>query len=607
MNRQFVFQNQPLEFPAEPEYEFELDEWEVFDGEFKNAEGMDEAEMEKGAVPRDRDVGKTLAMAAKKVPDLGITLEELLVRHKADSGSIPIEVLLAFIYFEAGTRLFKDATAGHKDKKSKKYVPIPAFYELGIFQTPAGDHGCIPEGPKGDQSRCKYEAPGHNVEKSPFGKGWRRFKQTYPTRDNWRDPTMQVRIGLWNLRSPGERVATEFPALFPSRQSEWYLRMAVLYSFSKGAGWTRAYLSKYKNALLALPESQRWDFLRGKQANYKNPVTKKIKTKTFDPENVDKKMALAAKLRAVRGATVTQPPATDDRRAGTAVPSPSVGLPASGSRPVLRRGSRGTAVEELQNRLTALGFNSRPADGIFGSQTEEAVKSFQRSRGIAADGIVGTLTWGQLYAQPGTEGGKPSPTPGPSASEPQVTINSNALVSKNAVRVLKDILRAAGLSRATITSGRRTPNDQARIMYDLIEHKGGSYAKNLYGSSGEKVIDVYSAQKSAGNSATAIKQAMEAKINQLGCHNVSHHCSDTHDVIDVAPSSIADQAAFRLALDSALKNGTIDKYIPPPKDPAFHIEIILSPTAGELMSRILRSPPLPLDAFLARGAQFEMD
>jgi len=75
--------------------------------------------------------------------------------------------------------------------------------------------------------------------------------------------------------------------------------MAVLYSFSKGAGWTRAYLSKYKNELLTLPESQRWDFLRGKPAYLKGYGTKT----QFDPENVDEKMALAAKLRAVRGAT----------------------------------------------------------------------------------------------------------------------------------------------------------------------------------------------------------------------------------------------------------------------------------------------------------------
>jgi len=105
-----------------------------------------------------------------------------------------------------------------------------------------------------------------------------------------------VRIGLWNLRTPGERIAKEFPALFSSRQSEWYLRMAVLYSFAVGAGWTRAFLRKYGKQLLGLPESQRWDFLRDKEAFLTGYGTRK-----FQNENVDKKMALAAKIRAVRG------------------------------------------------------------------------------------------------------------------------------------------------------------------------------------------------------------------------------------------------------------------------------------------------------------------
>jgi hypothetical protein len=249
-----------------------------------------------GAKVNDREVGETLAMAAKQVPGLGITLEELLVRHQAESGGIPIEVLLAFIHFEAGSHLFVDATSGKWSDKYQKYSP--SFYELGVFQTPAGDHGCIQEGGK---KMCKYEAPGHNVERSQFGKGWYRLKRTYPTKDNWRDPIMQVRIGLWDLHSTAERLIKDYGVFFPSKQSEWYLRMAVLYSFAHGAGWTRAFLSKYKNELLALPESQRWDFLRGKQAYLKSHGTK-----TFDPKNVDKKMALAGKLRAARGATASE-------------------------------------------------------------------------------------------------------------------------------------------------------------------------------------------------------------------------------------------------------------------------------------------------------------
>ena len=60
-----------------------------------------------------------------------------------------------------------------------------------------------------------------------------------------------------------------------------------------------------------------------------------------------------------------------------------------------------------------------------------------------------------------------------------MTIPSGVLISANAVRVLEDILRAARLTRATVTSGRRTSTDQARIMYKLIERNGVSYAKNL--------------------------------------------------------------------------------------------------------------------------------
>lgn len=75
-------------------------------------------------------------------------------------------------------------------------------------------------------------------------------------------------------------------------------------------------------------------------------------------------------------------------------------LESSVNMPTLRKGSRGAAVADLQRRLTAAGFNSGAPDGDFGSITLAAVKSFQRSRGITVDGIVGSQTWGQLYAQP---------------------------------------------------------------------------------------------------------------------------------------------------------------------------------------------------------------
>jgi Putative peptidoglycan binding domain len=238
----------------------------------------------------DSEVAQTLAMATTPAPKLGITLEQLLRRYEAQAGGIPIEVQLAFIHFEAG-RLFDDATAGKWNDKYKRY--IPSFYELGVFQTPAGDHGCVNEA---GVKKCKSPPPGRNVENSQFGKGWRALSGAYPTESNWKDPTMQVRVGLWDLVTTADRVRSAFPDLFPSKQSEWWLRMAVLYAFAAGGGAARAFLGKYRSELLALPEAKRWDFLRGKS----------VGTSSFSPENVDKKMALAVKLRGARQAQAAQ-------------------------------------------------------------------------------------------------------------------------------------------------------------------------------------------------------------------------------------------------------------------------------------------------------------
>lgn len=56
----------------------------------------------------------------------------------------------------------------------------------------------------------------------------------------------------------------------------------------------------------------------------------------------------------------------------------------------LKHGSRGAEVKTLQKML------SLAEDGIFGDVTEEAVKAYQKSQGLRADGIVGPKTWAKL-------------------------------------------------------------------------------------------------------------------------------------------------------------------------------------------------------------------
>jgi hypothetical protein len=80
---------------------------------------------------------------------------------------------------------------------------------------------------------------------------------------------------------------------------------------------------------------------------------------------------------------------------------PSTSAPAStdpappATRSEVRRGDSGPAVLELQQELVRRGAKIVP-DGKFGRRTEAAVKAFQRSNGLVADGRAGPRTWKAL-------------------------------------------------------------------------------------------------------------------------------------------------------------------------------------------------------------------
>ena len=145
-------------------------------------------------------------------------------------------------------------------------------------------------------------------------------------------------------------------------------------------------------------------------------------------------------------------------------------------------------------------------------------------------------------------------------------------VTNFALQVLEDILQAAGLNSALISSTARTPADQARVMFNNIEATGVAAQKKLYAAAGDAVIDEYVKAKQAKKTATEIKAAMEAKIIALGPTKVSHHAADPNVlcVFDVAPSSVAKKAAFEKAVRADKR---VQKFLLPPLDPGYHLEI----------------------------------
>ena len=71
-----------------------------------------------------------------------------------------------------------------------------------------------------------------------------------------------------------------------------------------------------------------------------------------------------------------------------------------------KKGSTGATVREIQTRLKNWGYYDGAVDGIYGSQTEKAVRYFQRKNGLSVDGQVGNQTLAALGMQPsGNSGG----------------------------------------------------------------------------------------------------------------------------------------------------------------------------------------------------------
>jgi hypothetical protein len=237
---------------------------------------------------RDADVRLAQRIATKAVPNMpGVTIQQLVEKYRqVITPEIPWAVLLAFIQIESGGD-FNDATHG----TAKNNYTQPPYYELGLFQTPGGLYGTCTAGHYKISATgipvvpCTIQPPGRETPRDPSP--WFLLCQKIGADPNkWTNPVTQVRVGLLNLKKSACVIRSSYKDLFPKPGSDWYLRAAVLLPFARGAGFSKAFLTRYHSDLAKLPEDRRWDFLRGKY----------VSKWKFDPDNVDKKISLAAKL-----------------------------------------------------------------------------------------------------------------------------------------------------------------------------------------------------------------------------------------------------------------------------------------------------------------------
>ena len=209
--------------------------------------------------------------------------------------------------------------------------------------------------------------------------------------------------------------------------------------------------------------------------------------------------------------------------------------------------------------------------GVADSGTIGAIEEFQRRllHVDKPDGLVEPL--GRTFAMLVKVGGKTTGVGEAVATTAAAVRITGVALPPPAQRVLTEILQAAGLTAAQVTSVARTPADQARIMYEnIVSHgdKGVAFSYKLYGAGGDKVTKVY--EKNMAKPRAEVIRLMEAKIKEIGPAKISRHISESHYVFDVAPSSITNKPAF---VKAAKAHKAVTNVLQPPTDPAYHIEI----------------------------------
>lgn len=149
---------------------------------------------------------------------------------------------------------------------------------------------------------------------------------------------------------------------------------------------------------------------------------------------------------------------------------------------MLSNGSRGDEVKKLQTSLINAGYNvgSTGADGIYGSDTENAVRKYQQANGLDVDGIAGDQTLGKLYAAANNTGqvvNKPISEPVKSTSNakqetpqkaPDYSVYSYDAASDAAYQQALAALQEAQKTVPTYTG---TFDQELQILYDKIVNR----------------------------------------------------------------------------------------------------------------------------------------
>ncbi len=197
---------------------------------------------------------------------------------------------------------------------------------------------------------------------------------------------------------------------------------------------------------------------------------------------------------------------------------------------------------------------------------------------LASSNTVSGGADGPAFQADMAQRGAQDPFAGPAqATQPNIDIQFGSRANSSALTdysrsVISDVANQAGVSSMQISSTSRSPEDQARVMYENLMAGTAS----VYKAPGQAVIATFENARDAGLSAEQTKALMASQIRDFIDQGifVSNHLGDPNvrNVFDVAPSSVSNPATFEAA---ARANPSVTKFLSPTNnDPAFHFEIV---------------------------------
>ena len=146
-------------------------------------------------------------------------------------------------------------------------------------------------------------------------------------------------------------------------------------------------------------------------------------------------------------------------------------------------------------------------------------------------------------------------------------------VSDYTEKILRKLGKESKNDNIYISSSRREPSDQARIMYKNIKNNYKKQRK-IYKAPGQKIIDVYDDMKAKEATSQEIMDAMTKKIIEIGPRKISQHLAspteyDALNVIDIPIESLDNPEDFKKALEDSglnikilIENGCYHLQIP---------------------------------------------